>query len=139
MVNPAVVAPFVACRWIPLDKNPSVLPIGISDVPRRILAKAILYCTGDDIAVAVGPLQVCAGKVSGCEAAIHGMGDLFCDDSSEAALLVDSSNAFNSVNRQAALHNIPILCPALSMVLHNTYGATAHMTFCYWSGRDLFM
>ena len=92
VVYPAVVAPFVACILIPLDKNPGVRPIGISDVPRRILAKAILYCIGDDIAVAAGPLQVCAGQVAGCEATIHAMRDLFCDDSSEAVLLVDSSN-----------------------------------------------
>ena len=38
----------------------------------------------------------------------------------QTALLADVSNAFNSVNHQAALHNISILCPALSMVLHNT-------------------
>ena len=55
------------------------------------------------------------------------MRDLYCDDRSEAALLVDASNAFNSVNRQAALHNISILCPALSMILQNTYGAPTHL------------
>ena len=41
--------------------------------------------------------------------------------------MVDASNAFNSVNRQAALHNISILCPALSMVLYNTYSALTHL------------
>ena len=122
-VDPAILAPFVACRLIPLDKNPGIRPIGIGDVPQRILAKAILYCIGDDIAVAAGPLQVCAGQVAGCEAAIHVMRNLYCDDRSEVVHLVDTSNAFNSVNRQAALHNISILCPALSMILHNTYGA----------------
>ena len=74
-----------------------------------------------------GPLQVCAGQVAGCEAAIRAMKGLFCDDRTEAALLVDTSNAFNSVNRQAALHNISIFCPALSMVLHNTYGAPSRL------------
>ena len=64
-VDPAILAPFVACRLIPWDKNPGVRPIGIGDVPRRILEKAILYCIGDDIAVAAGPLQVCAGQVAG--------------------------------------------------------------------------
>ena len=32
---------------------------------------------GDDIAAAAGPLQVCAGQVASCEAAIHAMRDLF--------------------------------------------------------------
>ena len=39
----------------------------------------------------------------------------------EAALLVDATNAFNSINRQAALHNINIICPPLAQVLINTY------------------
>ena len=38
--DPAILAPFVACRLIPLDKNPGVSPIGIGDVPQRIRAKA---------------------------------------------------------------------------------------------------
>ena len=41
----------------------------------------------------------------------------------EAVLLVDATNAFNSVNRQAALHNISILCPSLAHALYNTYQA----------------
>jgi len=36
-------------------------------------------------------------------------------------LLVDASNAFNSLNRQAALHNLQYLCPSLATILLNTY------------------
>ena len=64
------------------------------------------------------------------------MKDLFCDASSEVALLVDASNSLNSVKRQAALRNISILCPALSMVLHNTYGVPACL-FVIGQGRFL--
>ena len=39
----------------------------------------------------------------------------------EAVLLVDASNAFNSLNRQAALHNIRHLCPLIVTTLINTY------------------
>jgi hypothetical protein len=39
----------------------------------------------------------------------------------EGALLVDATNAFNSINRQTALHNISVICPSLVKVLHNTY------------------
>lgn len=38
----------------------------------------------------------------------------------EAVLLVDASNAFNSLNRKAALHNIHSLCPPLAVILTNT-------------------
>ena len=43
--------------------------------------------------------------------------------SSETVLLVDASNAFNSLTRQVALRNIQHLCTALSTILTNTYRA----------------
>ena len=84
----------------------------------------------------MGPLQVGVGQIAGCEAAIHAMRELYSDASSEAALLVDASNAFNSVNRQAALDNISVLCPSLSVILHNAYG-TLSCLFVTGQGRFL--
>ena len=80
----------------------------IGDVSRRIVAKAILFSVGEDVMAAAGPLQTCAGHAAGSEAAIHAMRDLFLTADCEAALLVDATNAFNSINREAALHNISI-------------------------------
>ena len=57
----------------------------------------------------------------GCEAAVHAVCQLFYDLESQAVLLVDASNAFNSVNQQAALHNILHICPSLVQILINTY------------------
>ncbi len=45
----------------------------------------------------------------------------FQQDGTEAVLLVDASNAFNSLTRNAALHNIRFECPAISTILMNTY------------------
>ena len=59
-----------------------------------------------DIREACGTLKVCAGCKGGCEAAVHAMRQLFQDYRLYAALLVDASNTFNSVNRQTSLHNI---------------------------------
>ena len=55
------------------------------------------------------------------EAAIHGMNLAFHDQGSDAVLLVDAINAFNLLNRQAALHNIRYLCPSIATVIINTY------------------
>ena len=61
-VDPAIVAPFLACRLIALHKNPGVRPIGIGDTARRIItkaiiiAKAILTVTRPDIQEAVATL-----------------------------------------------------------------------------------
>ena len=38
-----------------------------------------------------------------------------------------ASNAFNSVNCQAALHNILRLCPPLAQILINTYQSPVRM------------
>ena len=43
------------------------------------------------------------------------------NSNTEAVLLVDASNTFNSLNHKAALRNVHILCPALAPVLINTY------------------
>ncbi len=77
--------------------------------------------------LAAGPLQTCAGHQAGCEAAIHAMKEIESMDETEAMLLVDATNAFNTLNRKAALHNIRILCPAISNVLNNTYSKPARL------------
>ena len=52
---------------------------------------------------------------------------LYDDDDTEAILLVDAKNAFNSLNREAALHNVRFLCPSLATVLHNCYKAPSRL------------
>ena len=49
------------------------------------------------------------------------MHNVFQDEQSEAVLIVDATNAFNSLNRQTALQNIHYLCPSLATVIANTY------------------
>ena len=51
----------------------------------------------------------------------------FQTEDTEAILLVDARNAFNSLNRQTALHNIQRLCPSLAPVLINTYRAPTEL------------
>ena len=65
----------------------------------------------EDIQLAAGPLQTATGLQSGAEAAIHSMRCMFEDDRTDAVILVDARNAFNLLNRQAALHSIRVICP----------------------------
>ena len=65
--------------------------------------------------------QLCVGLPSGCEAAIHALNELFEDDNTEGVLLVDASNAFNSLNHTATLMNVQSICPAFAAVLVNTH------------------
>ena len=103
------VTPLTASRLVALDKCPGLQQIGVGETYHRIIDKAILAVIKYDILEAAGALQLCAGHGAGSEASIHAMRSVFQDEQSEAVLLVDATNAFNSLNRQAALHNIPHL------------------------------
>ena len=126
-VDPNAIESLNACRLIALNKNPGVRPIGVAETLRRIMGKAILSIISDDIQRAAGSVQLCAGQISGIEAAVHAMNIAIKDDEVEAAVLVDASNAFNNLNREAALRNIHKVCPALAVIATNTYRKTSSL------------
>ena len=70
---------------------------------------------------------MCGGQISGIEAAVHAARQAFDSEECEAALLVDATNALNSLNRQAALHNIRCLCPPIATILVNSYRAPTEL------------
>ena len=102
-VDPFSIEALTTCRLIPLSKNPGVRPIGIGEVLRRVMGKAINWILREDIQEAAGSLQAATGLKAGAEAAIHAMRTIFEDPATEGVILVDASNAFNSLNRRVAL------------------------------------
>ena len=95
------------------------MPIGVGEVLRRIIGKCVIRVTKPDVIDACGSLEVCAGLQCGSEAAIHAMRNIFDADETDAVLLVDASNAFNALNRAAALHNVCYkYLPFTSKTLH---------------------
>ena len=116
------IEPYIANRLIPLLKAPSgIRPIGIGEVLRRIIGKAVITEIKPEIMESSGCLQLCGGQKAGCEAAAHAMRDIFDEEETDAVLFIDASNAFNSLNRKALLHNIRYLCPAMATYIHNCY------------------
>ena len=111
----------LACRLIPLNKNPGIRPIGVGEVLRRIIGKSIATVVKEDVLESVGSLQVCTGQESGSEAAVHAIRQVFSNEDAEAVLLIDATNAFNSVNRMAFIHNAKVICPSLSTFITNCY------------------
>ena len=113
----------VACRLIALDKCPGVRPIGVGETLRRIIGKAVCSVTRCDLSDTCDITQLCGGVRCGIEAAIHAVYDLFMDNEEDGwgVLMIDASNAFNSINRQAALWNTRILWPSCSLFVFNTY------------------
>ena len=57
----------------------------------------------------------------GCEAAVHATQSLFHSSNTQAVLLADASNAFNSLNRHVTLHNLHFICPPLAVTITNVY------------------
>lgn len=98
----------------------------MGETSRRI-GKSVLTALKHDILDATGTSQLCAGQEGGSEAAIHAMRSIFEDESLEAVLLVGASNAFNTLNRQAALRNFQHLCPFMSTIIMNTYRADSKL------------
>ena len=86
-----------------------------------------------DIQESVGGLQTCAGQKAGIEAAIHAMREIYERDECEAMILVDATNAFNSLNRATALRNVKIICPEIAQYLQNSYQTPSRL---YISGSN---
>ena len=106
---------------IPLNNNPGIRPIGIGEILRRIIGKAIYWVLNPEIQKAAGPLQASTGLKGGADAAIHVMRDTFEAEETDGIILVDASNAFNSLNRKVSLHNVQYIFPPFATVLINTY------------------
>ena len=54
------------------------------------------------------------GCIRSSYTSIHAMDKIFKEESTEAVLLVDAENVFNSIKKKEFLHSISILCPAIS-------------------------
>ena len=83
------------------------------------MGKCVMLVTKPDLIDPSGSLQLFAGHKSG--SAILAMRNIFEADETDSVLLIDASNAFNALNRAAALHNIRELCLTLATYVINTY------------------
>ena len=55
------------------------------------------------------------------------MNKIFAEEETDGVLLVDASNAFNSLNRESLLNNIQYLCPPISKYIRNCYRVPARL------------
>ena len=116
LVDPDSISTSMACRLIP---SPGIRPIGIGEVLRRIIGKAVMIIVKPDILNATGYKQLCAGQEAGCEIAIHAVKDIYESNETDGFIQIDASNAFNSLNRNVLLHNIKIICPEIATYIKN--------------------
>ena len=113
----------MSSRLIALDKCPGVRPVGVGETLRRVIGKVVCLVTKVDAEHLCGVSQLCAGLGAGIEGAIHAINEIFDDNSKDGwgVLMVDARNAFNSLNRMAALWNVRVLWPRCSRFLFNSY------------------
>ena len=95
----------MSSRLIALDKCPGVRPIAIREEPRRILCKVLAMATGSDVVDLCGVRQLCSRLKAGIEGSVHAIRKLYEEHCGNGwgLLQVDAKNAFNSLNRAAAL------------------------------------
>jgi hypothetical protein len=60
-----------ACKLVALDKSPGVMPDGIGEVYRRLMAKCVQKAVGHQATDAAGNLNLCAGLPARIKGAIH--------------------------------------------------------------------
>lgn len=119
-VDPNRLAAYTACHLIALNKNPGIRPIGVGEAAHRIIGKAILKVIKPRLE---GHRKSTAMRRSrsGCWSCCPCHSYPFKDESTDAALLLDASNAFNRLNWQVALRNFQNICPTLAIVATNLY------------------
>ena len=111
---------FCATRIIPIAKKDlSPRPVGVGDIFRRIVLKAIDR-QNRDLVIQACPKQFGNGLRLGSEAIIHAIREAL-EDQDCCLLTVDSSNAFNSVSRSEALKSMLKRVPSLYTTAYNIY------------------
>jgi hypothetical protein len=62
-VDPNGLQALLANRGIAIDKCPGLRPVGVGEIARRVIGKAIMSVTGEKVQEAAGALQLCAGQL----------------------------------------------------------------------------
>ena len=65
--------------------------------------------------------QLCLGQNCGIDYAVHTLRKQYEKTDSDAILLIDAENAFNSLNRILALKNIANTCSSILPAMQNSY------------------
>ena len=60
------------------------------------------------------------------------MKEIFKEKEADAAILVDATNAFNSIDREAMLHNIAVKYPEVNIYVQNCHGKPSKLFIVDW-------
>ena len=112
---------------LPIQKKGCGLrPIAVGEVLRRLTSKCLSKCVKDEAFQTLTPLQVGVGVKVGCETVVHAVSriqeDPAIQPSDKWTLLLDFSNAFNSISRSHMFMEIQARIPILTPWMESCYG-----------------
>ena len=112
-------ATLLDCR----KKNVGHHPIAVGEVLSRLVSKCLAFQTRPAILSILSPLQLGVGVRGGCEAIVHAVSKLLASGPADQChtLLLDFSNAFNSVNRKAMIAEFLRHIPGLWVWIESCY------------------
>jgi hypothetical protein len=112
-------------------KSGGFRPIAIGEVLRRLVSKCVVRAVHTSSLTTLSPLQVGVGVSAGAEAIVHAV-NCIQDNSSlppdtKWVLLVDFSNAFNSVSRNCMFNEVRSHIPSISTWVESCYGVQPYL------------
>ena len=127
-VPPDVIPYLCGALLLPcLKKNGGLRPIAVGEVLRRLTSKCVTRAVLPEANNILSPLQVGVGLPGGCEAIVHSVVDVLDDHSippdHKHILMVDFSNAFNSVSRKAIFDEVRAHIPSITAWMECSYGS----------------
>ena len=112
---------------LPIQKKGGGLrPIAVGEIMRRLTSKCLSKCVKDEAFHTLTPLQVGVGVKVGCETVVHAVSRIQEDPTTQPSdkwtLLLDFSNAFNSISRSHMFEEIQARIPTLTPWMESCYG-----------------
>ena len=127
--TPAEVVPYLcgatilACQ----KKGGGLRPIAVGEVLRRLSSKCLSQAVQSDAFRSLTPLQVGVSVKAGCEAIVHSVTRTLEDPNIQPqerwTLLLDFSNAFNSISRGRMFEEVRARIPSIAAWMESCYGA----------------
>lgn len=123
-----VVPHLCGATLLPIRKKVSGLrPIAVGEVLRRLTSKCLSRAVQVDALSTLTPLQLGVGVKVGCEAIVHSVSRVLEDPSIPSdncwTLMLDFTNAFNSIDRGRMFEEIRNRIPSLTPWIECCYGA----------------
>ena len=123
--TPTTITPHLCGATLLASKKPKGghRPIAVREVLRRLVSKCLATSAHRQALALLSPLQMGVGVRGGCEAIVHATNWLMSSlpDKDRWTLLLDFTNAFNSINRQTMFGEFRRHLPGLSAWMESCY------------------